>query len=92
MLTLGRYSTRMDGCVVIMLVPILAMDPATVSVSPLGTLVVIVANVIAIGNATIKQANVGPQPSSSSLFGSLSHGAMLGTINIGHTLVMGDIQ
>jgi photosystem I subunit 10 len=54
--------------------------------------VVIVANVIAIGNATIKQANVGPQPSSSSLFGSLSHGAMLGTINIGHTLVMGDIQ
>ena len=77
-----------------MLLPILALAPATVSWSPKVGLVMIVANVIAIaiGKATIKQPNVGLQLPSSSLFGGLSHGAMLGTISLGHILGMGAIQ
>ncbi|MFN7678409.1 MAG: photosystem I reaction center subunit PsaK [Cyanobacteriota bacterium] len=77
-----------------MLFPILALAPATVSWSPKVGLVMIVANVIAIaiGKATIKQPNVGLQLPSASLFGGLSHGAMLGTISLGHILGMGAIQ
>ncbi len=77
-----------------MLLPILAMAPATVSWSPKVGLVMIVANVIAIaiGKATIKHPNVGLKLPSSALFGGLSHGAMLGTISLGHILGMGAIQ
>jgi photosystem I subunit 10 len=77
-----------------MLLPILALAPATVSWSPKVGLVMIVANVIAIaiGKATIKQPNVGLKLPSSALFGGLSHGAMLGTISLGHILGMGAIQ
>ena len=54
----------------------------------------IVANVIAIalGKATIKHPNVGLQLPSPALFGGLSHGAMLGTISLGHILGIGAIQ
>ena len=77
-----------------MLLPILALAPATVSWSPKVGLVMIVANVIAIaiGKATIKHPNVGLQLPSPALFGGLSHGAMLGTISLGHILGMGAIQ
>jgi len=77
-----------------MLLPILALAPASVSWSPKVGLVMIVANVIAIaiGKATIKYPNVGLKLPSSSLFGGLSHGAMLGTISLGHILGMGAIQ
>lgn len=77
-----------------MLLPILALAPATVSWSPKVGLVMIVANVIAIaiGKATIKHPNVGLKLPSAALFGGLSHGAMLGTISLGHILGMGAIQ
>ncbi len=77
-----------------MLLPILALAPATVSWSPKVGLVMIVANVIAIalGKATIKHPNVGLQLPSPALFGGLSHGAMLGTISLGHILGIGAIQ
>lgn len=77
-----------------MLLPILALAPATVSWSPKVGLVMIVANVIAIaiGKATIKHPNVGLKLPSPGLFGGLSHGAMLGTISLGHILGMGAIQ
>ena len=77
-----------------MLLPILALAPATVSWSPKVGLVMIVANVIAIaiGKATINHPNVGLKLPSSALFGGLSHGAMLGTISLGHILGMGAIQ
>jgi len=77
-----------------MIAPLLALAPASISWSPKVGLVMIVANVIAIaiGKATIKQPNVGLQLPSSSLFGGLSHGAMLGTISLGHILGMGAIQ
>ena len=77
-----------------MIAPLLALAPATISWSPKVGLVMILANIIAIaiGKATIKQPNVGLQLPSSSLFGGLSHGAMLGTISLGHILGMGAIQ
>jgi photosystem I subunit 10 len=77
-----------------MLLPILALAPATVSWSPKVGLVMIVANVIAIaiGKATIKHPKVGLKLPSAALFGGLSHGAMLGTISLGHILGMGAIQ
>jgi photosystem I subunit 10 len=77
-----------------MIAPLLAVAPAAVSWSPKVGLVMILANVIAIaiGKATIKQPNVGLQLPSSNLFGGLSHGAMLGTMSLGHILGMGAIQ
>ena len=56
-------------------------------------LVMIICNVIAIaiGKATIKQPNVGLQLPSAAMFGGLSHGAMLGTLSLGHILGMGAI-
>jgi len=77
-----------------MFAPLLAIAPATVSWSPKVALVMIVANVIAIaiGKATIKQPNVGLQLPSPNLFGGLSHGAMLGTLSLGHILGLGAIQ
>ncbi|MFO7629763.1 MAG: photosystem I reaction center subunit PsaK [Prochlorococcaceae cyanobacterium] len=77
-----------------MMVPLLALAPATVSWSPKMGLVMIVCNVIAIaiGKATIKQPNVGLALPSPSLFGGMSHGAMLGTMSLGHILGIGAIQ
>jgi photosystem I subunit 10 len=77
-----------------LLSPVLAVTPATISWSPKVALVMIVANVIAIaiGKATIKQPDVGLKLPSSNLFGGLSHGAMLGTLSLGHILGLGAIQ
>ena len=77
-----------------MITPLLALAPATISWSPKVALVMIVANIIAIGigKATIKQPNVGLQLPIASLVGGLSHGAMLGTLSLGHILGMGAIQ
>ncbi len=76
-----------------MITPLLAMAPATITWSPKVALVMIVCNVIAIaiGKATIKQPNVGLQLPSPNLFGGFSHGAMLGTLSLGHILGMGAI-
>jgi photosystem I subunit 10 len=86
----------MDGWIGRTFVLILAMAPATVSLSPKFGLVMIVVNLIpmpiAIGNATIKQVNDGMQPPSSSLFGSLNHVTLLEMISFSHNLVMRTIQ
>ena len=76
-----------------MITPLLALAPASISWSPKEALVMIVCNVIAIaiGKATIKQPNVGLQLPSPTLFGGFSHGAMLGTLSLGHILGMGAI-
>lgn len=77
-----------------MIAPLLAVAPATLSWSPKVGLVMIVCNVIAIaiGKATIQKPDVGLQLPNSSLFGGLSHGAMLGTMSLGHILGIGAIQ
>ena len=77
-----------------MLAPLLAIAPATVSWTPKVALVMIICNVIAIaiGKATIKQPNVGLQLPSPALFGGFSHGAMLGTLSLGHIFGLGAIQ
>jgi photosystem I subunit X len=76
-----------------MITPLLALAPASISWSPKVALVMIVCNVIAIaiGKSTIKQPNVGLQLPSPTLFGGFSHGAMLGTLSLGHILGMGAI-
>jgi photosystem I subunit 10 len=76
-----------------MITPLLALAPASITWSPKVALVMIVCNVIAIaiGKATIKHPNVGLQLPSSNLFGGFSHGAMLGTLSLGHILGMGAI-
>ena len=76
-----------------MITPLLALAPASISWSPKVALVMIVCNVIAIaiGKATIKQPNVGLQLPSPTLFGGFSHGAMMGTLSLGHILGMGAI-
>lgn len=77
-----------------MLAPVLALAPSTITWSPKVALVMVVCNVIAIaiGKATIKQPNVGLQLPNAAMFGGLSHGAMLGTISLGHILGIGAIQ
>ncbi|MEB3332630.1 MAG: photosystem I reaction center subunit PsaK [Synechococcaceae cyanobacterium] len=77
-----------------MIAPLLALAPATVSWSPKVGLVMILCNVIAIaiGKATIQKPNVGLELPSPTLFGGLSHGAMLGTMSLGHILGLGAIQ
>jgi photosystem I subunit 10 len=76
-----------------MLAPLLAVAPATITWSPKVALVMIVCNVIAIaiGKATIQQPNVGLQLPNSAMFGGMSHGAMLGTLSLGHILGIGTI-
>jgi|LakMenEpi03Aug12_release.lakeMendotaPanAssembly.Ray.scaffolds.fasta_scaffold00025_62 photosystem I subunit 10 len=76
------------------LASVLAVAPATISWSPKVALVMIVANVIAIaiGKATIQKPNEGLQLPSANFFGGLSHGAMLGTMSLGHILGIGAIQ
>ncbi|MFM9104834.1 MAG: photosystem I reaction center subunit PsaK, partial [Cyanobium sp.] len=71
-----------------LLIQPLAMAPATITWSPKVALVMILCNVIAIaiGKATIQQPNVGLQLPNSAMFGGLSHGAMLGTLSLGHLL------
>lgn len=77
-----------------MIAPLLAMAPATIAWSPKVALVMIICNVIAIaiGKATIKQPGVGLQLPNAAMFGGMSHGAMLGTISLGHIFGMGAIQ
>jgi photosystem I subunit 10 len=77
-----------------MIAPLLALAPAsTITWSPKVALVMIVANVIAIaiGKATIKHQNVGLQLPNNAMFGGFSHGAMLGTLSLGHILGIGAI-
>ena len=76
-----------------MIAPLLALAPASISWSPKVALVMIVCNVIAIaiGKATIKQPNVGLKLPSSAMFGGMSHGAMLGSLSLGHMIGMGAI-
>ncbi|MDI9406026.1 MAG: photosystem I reaction center subunit PsaK, partial [Chitinophagaceae bacterium] len=76
-----------------MLPTLLAVAPASITWSPKVALVMVICNVvaIAIGKATIKQPNVGLQLPSAAMFGGLSHGAMLGTLSLGHILGMGTI-
>jgi len=76
-----------------LLIQPLAMAPATITWSPKVALVMILCNVIAIaiGKAKIQQPNVGLQLPNSAMFGGLSHGAMLGTLSLGHLVGMGAI-
>jgi photosystem I subunit 10 len=76
-----------------MLAPLLAIAPASVSWSPKVGLVMIVANVIAIGigKATIKYPNEGAQLPSPAMFGGMSHASLLATTSFGHLLGMGAI-
>lgn len=76
-----------------MIAPLLAVAPATLTWSPKVALVMIVCNVIAIaiGKATIKQPNVGLKLPNNAMFGGMSHGAMLGTLSLGHILGIGTI-
>jgi photosystem I subunit 10 len=64
-----------------------------VSWSPKVGLVMIVANVIAIGigKATIKYPNEGAQLPSPAMFGGMSHASLLATTSFGHVLGMGAI-
>ena len=77
-----------------LLIQPLAMAPATITWSPKVALVMILCNVIAIaiGKATIQKPNEGLQLPSANFFGGLSHGAMLGTMSLGHILGIGAIQ
>ena len=77
-----------------MVYSILALAPATISWSPKVALVMITCNVIAIamGKVTIKQPNVGLRLPSSTFFGGMSHGAMLGATSLGHIIGIGTIQ
>ena len=77
-----------------LLIQPLAMAPATITWSPKVALVMILCNVIAIaiGKATIQKPDVGLKLPSANLFGGLSHGAMLGTLSLGHILGLGAIQ
>ena len=76
-----------------MLAPLLAIAPASVSWSPKVGLVMIVANVIAIGigKATIKYPNEGATLPTAAMFGGMSHAALLATTSFGHILGMGAI-
>ena len=76
-----------------MLSPLFALAPATLTWSPKVALVMIAANVIAIGigKATIQQPNEGAKLPSPALFGGLSHASLLATTSFGHLLGMGAI-
>jgi photosystem I subunit 10 len=77
-----------------MIAPLLAIAPASLSWSPKVALVMIVANVIAIGigKATIQQPNVGAKLPNSQFFGGMSHAALLATTSLGHIFGIGAIQ
>ena len=76
-----------------MLAPLLAIAPASLSWSPKVGLVMIVANVIAIGigKATIKYPNEGAQLPNAAMFGGMSHASLLATTSLGHILGIGTI-
>ena len=76
-----------------MLSPLFALAPATLTWSPKVALVMIAANVIAIGigKATIQHPNEGAKLPSPALFGGLSHASLLATTSFGHVLGMGAI-
>ncbi len=76
-----------------MLAPLLAIAPASLSWSPKVGLVMIAANVIAIGigKATIKSPNEGAQLPNPAMFGGMSHASLLATTSFGHVLGMGAI-
>ena len=76
-----------------MLAPLLAIAPASVAWSPKVGLVMIVANVIAIGigKATMKYPNEGAQLPNPTKFGGMSHAALLAPTSFGHILGMGAI-
>jgi photosystem I subunit 10 len=76
-----------------MLAPLLAIAPASVAWSPKVGLVMIIANVIAIGigKATIKYPNEGAKLPNAAMFGGMSHAALLATTYFGHILGMGAI-
>ncbi|MGB7564531.1 MAG: photosystem I reaction center subunit PsaK [Prochlorococcaceae cyanobacterium] len=77
-----------------MIAPLLAIAPASLSWSPKVALVMIVANVIAIGigKATIQQPNVGAKLPNSQFFGGMSHASLLATTSLGHIFGIGAIQ
>ncbi|MCP9916026.1 photosystem I reaction center subunit PsaK [Cyanobium sp. ATX 6F1] len=77
-----------------MITPLLAIAPASLSWSPKVALVMIVANVIAIGigKATIQQPNVGAKLPNSAFFGGMSHASLLATTSLGHIFGIGAIQ
>ena len=77
-----------------MLAPLLAIAPASVAWSPKVGLVMIIANVIAIGigKATIKHPNEGAALPNAAFFGGMGHAALLGTTSLGHIIGIGAIQ
>ncbi|MCP9850118.1 photosystem I reaction center subunit PsaK [Cyanobium sp. Morenito 9A2] len=77
-----------------MITSLLAVAPATISWSPKVALVMIVANVIAIGigKATIKYPNEGAKLPNAAFFGGLSHASLLATTSLGHIFGIGAIQ
>ena len=77
-----------------MLAPLLAIAPASVAWSPKVGLVMIIANVIAIGigKATIKHPSEGAQLPNPAFFGGMGHAALLGTTSLGHIIGIGAIQ
>ncbi|MEG4148875.1 photosystem I reaction center subunit PsaK [Microcoleus sp. Pol12B5] len=72
---------------------LLAVAPRTVEWSPTIGLIMILCNVlaIAIGKSTIQKPHTGPAMPSSSMFGGLSLGAVVGTMAFGHVLGAGTI-
>ena len=67
--------------------------PTTLEWSPKVGLTMLICNIvaIAIGKATIKYQNVGPQMPSPKFFGGMGLGAVLGTTSFGHLLGEGVI-
>ncbi|MFM8526096.1 MAG: photosystem I reaction center subunit PsaK [Cyanobacteriota bacterium] len=76
-----------------MIAPLLALAPASVSWSPKVALVMIAANVIAIGigKATIQHPNEGAKLPNDAFFGGLSHASLLATTSLGHIFGIGAI-
>ncbi|MEG4249279.1 photosystem I reaction center subunit PsaK [Microcoleus sp. AT3-A2] len=77
-----------------MFTPILLATVArTVEWSPTIGLIMILCNIlaIAIGKSTIQKPHTGPAMPSSSMFGGLSLGAVVGTMAFGHILGAGTI-
>ena len=76
-----------------MIAPLLALAPASVTWSPKVALVMIAANVIAIGigKATIQSPNEGAKLPNDAFFGGLSHASLLATTSLGHIFGIGAI-
>ena len=76
-----------------MIAPLLALAPASLTWSPKVALVMIAANVIAIGigKATIQHPHEGAKLPNDSFFGGLSHASLLATTSLGHIFGIGAI-